>query len=142
MVEYRQVLELLGGRAAVGRHVKTLADLDAAFNAGFPRSALDHVLEFAAPAAERAKLRNRVVPRATYQRSRRLSPVHSAATERLARIAAMARWIWEDDEKARAFLWRPHPELGGRRPIEAALTELGAREVEEVLQRGVHGFPV
>jgi len=25
---------------------------------------------------------------------------------------------------------------------EAALTELGAREVEEVLQRGVHGLPV
>jgi putative toxin-antitoxin system antitoxin component (TIGR02293 family) len=142
MVEYREVLELLGGRAAIGRSVKTLADLDAAINAGLPRSALDHVLEFAAPAAERTKLRNRVVPRASYQRSRRLSPMHSATTERLARIAAMARWIWEDDEKARAFLWRPHPELRGRRPIEAALTELGAREVEEVLQRGVHGLPV
>ena len=142
MVEYRQVVELLGGSAGIGRGVKTLADLDAAINAGLPRSALDHVLEFAAPAAERAKLRNRVVPRASYQRRRRLSPMHSATTERLARVAAMARWIWEDDERARAFLWRPHPELRGRRPIDAALTELGAREVEEVLQRGVHGLPV
>lgn len=142
MVEYREVVELLGGRAAVGRSVKTLADLDEAINLGLPRSALDRVIEFAAPPTERAKLRNRVIPRASYQRSRRLSAVHSATTERLARIASMARRIWEDDDKARDFLWRPHPELRGRRPIEAALTELGAREVEEVLQRGVHGLPV
>jgi putative toxin-antitoxin system antitoxin component (TIGR02293 family) len=142
MVEYQDVIELLGGRAAVGRGVKTLADLDAAVNAGLPRSALDHVLEMAAPLAERAKLRNRVIPRASYQRSRRLSAAYSATTERLARITAMARWVWEDDKKAREFLWRPHPELGGRRPIETALTELGAREVEEVLERGIHGLPV
>lgn len=142
MIEYRDVIELLGGRAAVGRGVKTLTDLDAAVSAGLPRSALDHVLAIAAPPKERAALRNRVIPRASYQRRRRLSAAHSATTERLARITAMVRWVWEDDEKARDFLWRPHAELGGRRPIEAALTELGAREVEEVLQRGVHGLPV
>jgi uncharacterized protein (DUF2384 family) len=96
-VEYQDVIELLGGRAAVGRGVKTLADLDTAVNAGLPRSALDHVLEMAAPLAERAKLRNRVIPRAGCQRSRRLSAAYSATTERLARITAMARWVWEDD---------------------------------------------
>lgn len=141
MVDYRQIVELLGGRAAVGR-VKTLADLDAAVHAGLPREALDHVLEYAAPPEQRTRLRNRVVPRASYQRSRRLSAAHSAATERLARITALTRWVWEDDEKVRAFLWRAHPELGGRRPIEVALTEIGAREVEEVLARGAHGIPV
>jgi putative toxin-antitoxin system antitoxin component (TIGR02293 family) len=52
------------------------------------------------------------------------------------------QWVWEDDERAQRFLWTPHPELGGRRPIEVALTELGAREVEEVVQRGLHGLPV
>jgi putative toxin-antitoxin system antitoxin component (TIGR02293 family) len=142
MAEYREVVELLGGRSAVGRRVRTLADLDEAVSSGLPRTALDHVLEFAAPPAERARLRNRVVPRATYQRSRRLSAAHSAATERLARVASLARRVWEDDDKARDFLWRPHPELRGRLPIEAALTELGARQVEEVLQRGIHGLPV
>lgn len=142
MVGFQDVLAVLGGRAAVGRGVKTLADLDAAVHAGLPRQALDHVVEFAAPPAERARLRNRVVPRASYQRRRRLSAAHSAKTERLARVAAMARWIWENDEKVRQFLWRPHPELTGRRPIDVALTELGAREVEEILARGVHGLPV
>lgn len=58
--------------------MKTLADLDTAVNAGLPRSALDHLLEMAAPLAERAKLRNRVIPRAGCQRSRRLSAAYSA----------------------------------------------------------------
>lgn len=142
MIGHREVVELLGGQKSLGRRVQTLADLDAAVHAGLPRAALDHFLEFAAPPAERARLRNRIVPRASYQRLRRLNPTHSATTERLARIGAFVRWVWEDDEKAREFLWKPHPELGGRRPIEAALTELGAREVEEVIQRGLHGLPV
>lgn len=142
MVGPKEVVELLGGRTGLGRGVKTLADLDAVVHSGLPRSSLDRVLAHAAPESERAKLRNRVVPRASYQRSRRLSPVHSATTERLARITALAQWVWEDEQKAQEFLWRPHPELSGRRPIEAALTELGAREVEEVIERGIHGLPV
>ena len=142
MVGPKEVVEILGGKAGLGRGVKTLADLDAAVHSGLPRSSLDRVLAHAAPEGERAKLRNRVVPRASYQRSRRLSPVHSATTERLARITALAQWVWNDEKKAQEFLWRPHPELAGRRPIEAALTELGAREVEEVIERGVHGLPV
>jgi putative toxin-antitoxin system antitoxin component (TIGR02293 family) len=68
--------------------------------------------------------------------------MHSAATERLARITALVQWVWADEKIAREFLWRPHSELNGRRPIEVALTELGAREVEEVIERGLHGLPV
>ena len=142
MVSPGQIVALLGGPRAVGRSITTLADLDAAVHQGLPRSALDHVLAVAAPESERARFRNRVVPRASYQRSRRLSPAHSATTERLARVTALALWVWEDSHKAQEFLWTPHPELGGRRPIQAALSELGAREVEEVIERGVHGLPV
>lgn len=142
MIKPTEVVALLGGRAGFGKGVKTLAELDAVVHSGLPRSALDRVLSHAAPESERAKLRNRVVPRASYQRSKRLSPVHSATTERLARITVLAQWVWQDEDKTREFLWRPHSELGGRRPIEAALTELGAREVEEIIERGVHGLPV
>jgi putative toxin-antitoxin system antitoxin component (TIGR02293 family) len=136
------VVELLGGARTVGASVRTLADLDAVVRAGLPRTSLDRVVEAAAPPSERVWLRNRLVPRATYQRRRKLSPSHSATIERIARVTALVNWVWEDAVNARRFLWTPHPELGGRRPIEAALTELGAREVEEVLQRGLHGLPV
>jgi uncharacterized protein (DUF2384 family) len=36
---------------------------------------------------------------------------------------------------------RPHPELGGKTPIEAASTELGARQVEEILDWLFYGVP-
>jgi putative toxin-antitoxin system antitoxin component (TIGR02293 family) len=139
---HKHIVHLLGGAKAVGRPVRSVADLDAAIQAGLPREALEHLMTAVAPEPERAKLRNRVVPRASFQRSRTLSAAHSATTERLARITALAQNVWEDDAKAQRFLWTEHPELGGRKPIEVALTELGARQVEEVIQRGLHGLPV
>jgi putative toxin-antitoxin system antitoxin component (TIGR02293 family) len=138
----KHIVNLLGGSRAIGRPVRTLADLDAAIKAGFPRAALENLVTAIAPESERAKLRNRVVPRASFQRSKTLSAAHSATTERLARTTALVQSVWEDDEKALRFLWTEHPELGNRKPIEVALTELGAREVEEVIQRGLNGLPV
>ena len=142
MEPHKDIIRLLGGTKAVGRPVRNLADLDQAIQEGLPRAALEHLMCAVAPETERAKLRNRVVPRASYQRSKTLSAAHSATTERLARITALAQSVWEDDEKAQRFLWTVHPELGDRKPIEVALTELGARQVEEVIQRGLHGLPV
>ena len=142
MESAQPIVQLLGGQKTLGRLVRTLADLDAAIQAGFPRSALEHLVAAIAPEAERAKLRNRVVPRASFQRRKTLSAVNSATTERLARITALVQSVWQDETKTQRFLWSAHPELGGRKPIEAALTELGAREVEEIIQRGLHGLPV
>ena len=48
----------------------------------------------------------------------------------------------DDDAQAKRFLATPHPELGGRKPIEAALTDLGARQVEDVVMRALYGLPV
>jgi uncharacterized protein (DUF2384 family) len=50
--------------------------------------------------------------------------------------------VFGDDDDARAFLQRPHPELQGRRPVDAALTELGGRMVESVLDAMFFGLPV
>jgi len=136
------VVAILGGVEALGGQARTLSDLDLLVGRGLPRASLDRVVEAAAPRSERVWLKNRLVPRATYQRRRILSPSHSAAIERIARVTALANWAWEEEAHSQRFLWTPHPELGGRRPIEVALTELGAREVEEVLQRGLHGLPV
>lgn len=72
------IVDLLGGAKAMGRSVRTLADLDAAIQAGFPRAALEHLMSAVAPAPERAKRRNRVVPRASFQRSKNLSAAHAS----------------------------------------------------------------
>ena len=40
------------------------------------------------------------------------------------------------------FMIRPHPELQNRAPGCTAVTESGAKAVEEIIQRGRHGLPV
>ena len=84
----------------------------------------------------------RVVPEATFKRRReRLSPSESERTERLARVVAAAEYVWDSPENARRFLSATHPELRGRAPLNAAMTELGARQVELILEKIFHGLP-
>jgi putative toxin-antitoxin system antitoxin component (TIGR02293 family) len=59
----------------------------------------------------------------------------------MARVVAMAEHVWENREQARRFLTTPHPEIEGKTPLDAAMTELGARQAEEVMARIVYGVP-
>jgi putative toxin-antitoxin system antitoxin component (TIGR02293 family) len=84
----------------------------------------------------------RIVPEATFKRRRdRLSSAESERTERLARVIATAEYVWEDRDSARRFLTTPHPMLAGKAPLNAAMTELGARQVEDLLAKILHGLP-
>jgi putative toxin-antitoxin system antitoxin component (TIGR02293 family) len=144
-VSAEKIAEVLGGRRVLGRNVKTMRDLDAIVRKGIPKSALDNLLSRIAPAPEgkelSVELRHKIVPRATYQRVERFNLQVSETTERLARLYAMAATAFEDPEAARRFLMTPHPELENRAPFDAALTEIGGRAVEEVIERGLHGLP-
>jgi putative toxin-antitoxin system antitoxin component (TIGR02293 family) len=91
-------------------------------------------------ADERRELLHRVVPAATWKRRRdRLSAADSEKTERLARVFATARYVWDSDEDALAFLHTPHAMLGGRAPLDVAMTELGARRFEALVWRLFYG---
>jgi putative toxin-antitoxin system antitoxin component (TIGR02293 family) len=83
----------------------------------------------------------RIVPEATFKRRTRLSAAESERTERLARVIAASEYAWDDEESAREWLTRPHPELASRTPLDAAMTELGARRVEDLLDRLFYGIP-
>jgi putative toxin-antitoxin system antitoxin component (TIGR02293 family) len=121
----------------------TLAELEALVHDGLPKSALRAGVERATRGADaRRRLRARIIPEATYKRRRdRLTPDESEKTERLARIVATTAYVWNDEEDAREFLSTPHPELEGRAPLDVALTELGARRVEELLWKLFYGLP-
>ena len=88
------------------------------------------------------RLRNRIVPRATCQRVERFNLQVSETAERIARLYAMALSAFQDPDAAARFMMRRHPELHDRTPFDAALTEVGGREVEEIIDRGLHGLPV
>jgi len=142
-MEPRHVEEILGGNRVLGKAFRSVLELDAAVEHGLPKVTLRNVARrvFSDTAEQRA-LMHRVVPEATYKRRRDLlSPAESGRTERLARVVAMAEDVWEDRDSARRFLTTPHPEIGGKTPLDAALTELGARLAEEVMARILYGLP-
>lgn len=116
---------------------------------GLPLSALDCVVRSVAP--RDSAFAFRLVPRATLAKRKaaygkavakapRLSPSESAKVARLAEVWAFARRVWRDDDKARNFLFRPHPMLDGRRPVDVVLeSEHGRPLVEGILGRLEYG---
>jgi putative toxin-antitoxin system antitoxin component (TIGR02293 family) len=137
-----RVADVMGGAAILGGRIHSAQDLETAVVSGLPKRALRLTLARACSSAQHARsLLYRVVPEATYKRRIRLTQAESERTERLARVIAAAEHVWDNREDAREWLTRPHPELENRPPIEAALTELGARRAEELLDLLFYGIP-
>jgi putative toxin-antitoxin system antitoxin component (TIGR02293 family) len=71
--------------------------------------------------------------------SGRLDPSESDKVVRFARLLSLAVRTLESIENARAWLTSPQLGLGGAVPLEYAATEVGAREVEDLLGRIEYG---
>ncbi len=144
MIEAKRIAEVMGGRSVLGKDVTSIEDLEEVVGEGLPKAALRiTVRRIFAAAREANRCLYRIVPEATYKRrSGKLRVVESERTERLARVIAAAEAVWDDQNDAREWLTKPHPELGDRVPIECALTELGARQVESLVDRLQYGLPV
>jgi putative toxin-antitoxin system antitoxin component (TIGR02293 family) len=139
-----RVTEILGFAEAVARWEPGPASrMEEAIRAGLPKSALVKVARLIETEPVLAnELVFSVVPKSSLARRDVLTPEQGEKTERLARLFAMAEMILGGADAARVFLHRPHPELKGRRPLDAASTELGGRAVERVLQSVEYGLPV
>ena len=138
VVEPSKIARLLGLR----RPVTSVEELERQVEAGLPKSSLEAVARHVyGTAPDAAALMRRVIPAATFhRRGVGLKPQEGERVERLARVIATAEHVWGNAEDARAFLSTAHPMLTGKRPIEAALTELGARRVETLLWSLFHGI--
>ncbi|HVW87244.1 MAG TPA: antitoxin Xre-like helix-turn-helix domain-containing protein, partial [Bryobacteraceae bacterium] len=122
MVEASRIAGILGVRAA------SISDLSHKVEQGLPKQSLVRVARRVSTGkGEAGKLLVKVVPEATFKRRVRLTPHESERTERLARVIAAAEYVWGDRNDAREWLHTPHPELDRKPPLQAALTELGAR---------------
>jgi putative toxin-antitoxin system antitoxin component (TIGR02293 family) len=143
MVAATHIADVLGGQPVLRRRLASLAALNDAVLQGLPKAALRQTASrIFAGKTEQKQLMNRIVPEATFKRRRdRLSAADSARTERMARVAANAEYVWDNREDARRFLTTAHPALGGKAPVDAAMTEIGARQVEEILGKIFHGLP-
>jgi len=140
MVELEKMSEMMGGTLRFT--MSSVGDLADRVSEGLPKTALRNTAHhlFDTP-GEATSLMYRIVPEATYKRRTRLTPTESERTERLVRVVVSAEIVWDDRAAAKEWLLTPHPELNGKKPLDAALSELGARQVEELLDRIYYGIP-
>jgi putative toxin-antitoxin system antitoxin component (TIGR02293 family) len=102
---------------------------------GLPVASLERLARLVSPRDPQFKYR--LVPKATLERrktSHRLSSAEGTRIARLARVWALAVDVWHSEEDARAFLFRPHPMIEDRSPIDAVIqSEFGAELVVGIL---------
>jgi len=88
--------------------------------------------------AEVVRIRPRTLSRR--KRSGRLEADESDRLLRASRVFGRSLALFETDaEAARAWLRRPAPALGGAVPLDLLGTEVGARDVETLIERLEHG---
>lgn len=109
---------------------------------GLPFAMLDEVA--AAAGVGRLALAEVIgLSRTTLSRRRESRVLKSTESDRLVRVArlvAMAHDLMHGDRAdARRWLQEPHELIEGESPLERASTEVGAREVEELIGRLRHG---
>lgn len=151
-IEVVDIARVLGGSKALDQDIRLLADLKAAIERGFPaaavRETMDAILKTGTE-AQRVEFINSVFDtldrRDEIGRSPQwqgfLTPAESERTERVARIFALSIKALGDEDAARTFMLAPHKYLGGEIPLKYLSNEVGALEVEQILNAILYGFP-
>lgn len=84
-----------------------------------------------------------VIPRQTVDSARRrggkLSQAQSERILRIAKIYALAEEAFGSDERGKAWMAEPNPQLEDMRPIELMDSQQGAEQVEAMLTRMMYG---
>jgi putative toxin-antitoxin system antitoxin component (TIGR02293 family) len=136
------IAEVLGGKRVLGRSIKNFAELAELIRKGLPSGSLIVL-------GEKLDLKNATlseklgIPQRTFtrrlSRHSRLTAAESDRTVRLARVYATAVEMIGNADKAAQWLRTPNRALGGEVPIDQLDTDLGVKEVENILGRIAYG---
>jgi len=139
--ELRAVIEELGGKETLGRVPASEHDMREAIREGFPPAVVEKLMRAAGLTLKELASALDLSPRSLQRRRRsgRLARYESDRLYRLARIVALVDQFTGAHEKAIRWLKRPNHTLGGISPLGALDTELGARQVENILGRIAYG---
>src|SRR6266567_6103187 len=139
--ELQAVFGELGGRQTFGRTLASENDMREAIRKGFPPAVVEELMRASGltlkELADALDLSARSLQRR--RRTGRLARYESDRLYRLARIVALANEFLGDHVRALRWLKHPNRALGGIAPVTAIDTELGARQVENVLGRIAYG---
>jgi putative toxin-antitoxin system antitoxin component (TIGR02293 family) len=138
--ELQSVLRQLGGKRILGRTLATDGDLRDAIREGFPYAVLGELMQGSGLTLKELAGALDLSARSLQRRRRsRLARFESDRLYRMARLLALARETLGDGARAGRWLRRTNRALGGVAPIAAIDTELGARQVENILGRIAYG---
>ena len=138
--ELRSVIRELGGERALGRAMTSDRDLREAIRDGFPHAVLEELMRASGLTLKELADALDLSPRSLQRRRRgRLARFESDRLYRLARLLALAHENLGDAARASRWFKRTNHALGGLAPIAAIDTELGARQVENLLGRIAYG---
>jgi putative toxin-antitoxin system antitoxin component (TIGR02293 family) len=142
MTATEYVIDVLGGpKVFKGRTLPNATELRDRVRTGLPYQSLESVRERLNLSLPEAAIVLHVPLRTLARRrhARRLDADESDRLYRLARIAAQAVAVLGTEEKAATWLRRPNRALNGEVPLGLLDTDLGARQIEDVLGRIEHG---
>lgn len=139
--ELRAVLNELGGRRVLGRNFASQHDISEAIREGFPPAVVEELMRASGLTLKELAEALDLSPRSLQRRRRsgRLARFESDRLYRLARVVAQAQQSLGDRENAARWLKRSNRALGGVAPLSVMDTEVGARQVENVLGRIAYG---
>ncbi len=141
MATTEELVKVLGGPVVLRHRVRNIHDLDLLVQKGLPYQTLEKVMErFGLELVEAQRVL--LIPPRTFARRKeraRMRPSESDRLIRLARVGAHAAQVLGTDEKAATWLHRPNRALNNRPPLELLKTDLGAKQVDDVLNRIEYG---
>ena len=136
------VAEILGGKRVLGREVTSLKDLQDILLAGLPYEAFIFITNKLRIGREEASSALTISNRTLIRRkaAKRFKVDESDRIARLARITAKAIETLGTEEKATNWLRKPNRALGGVVPLHLTSTDIGARQVEDILSKIEYGI--
>jgi putative toxin-antitoxin system antitoxin component (TIGR02293 family) len=136
------IAKVLGGRKVLGKTVKKPDDLAELVREGLPATSVTVLagrLDIGSTMlSEKLGIPLRTLSRRLSLRSR-LTSTESDRMVRLARVFATAVEMIGEEDKAVEWLQTPNRALGGKKPLDELDTDVGAREVEDLLGRIAYG---
>lgn len=141
MVTAQRLVSTLGGRKTFRGKVRSWDDLRLRIRLGLAFASFDALSRrYGIDSAEMGRvldLPSRTVARR--KQERRFKPEESDRLVRLGRVGALAEQVLGDADKATRWLHEPNRALGSDAPLDVLDTEVGARQVEDILTRAAHG---